>query len=96
MPGLKFGAGLNPAGHNSTKVTISQDCDRHSKENSQYREQASRPVSDYSFEYEFDHDILPLSASVGLSLAILRVGRKLTIVVTIRTRATVPTTKPML
>ena len=40
------------------------------------------------------HVSLPLSASVGLSCAILLVGRKLTIVVTINTRIVVPAINP--
>ena len=55
--------------------------------------EASGAVPQDALEQEADHDILPRKASVGLSLAILRVGIQLTAVVIRKTRAVVPKTR---
>ena len=96
MPCVELGARFDHIGLCPFDPTVSHHTEHNSRHDCDDGEKTPGFIADDAFKKEFDHDILPFSASVGLSFAIFLVGKKLTMVVMIRTITVVPTTRPTL
>ena len=96
MTGVEASAGVDEIEFCSVEPVVKEDREHDADNNGQDREQAAGAVPHQAFKKESNHDIRPRSASVGFSLAILRVGKKLTMVVITRTSSVVAITSPRL
>ena len=94
VAGREVGARLDDGRDGAVEPAEADDGQHGAEEDGHERQEAARAVAEKPLEEEADHVIRPLSASVGLSLAILRVGRNETKVVVRRTRSVVPATRP--
>ena len=95
VAGREAGARLDDRRHGPVDPAEADHGQHRAEDDRDERQEAPGPVAEESLEEEADHVIRPLSASVGLSLAILRVGRNETTVVVRRTMSVVPAMRPM-
>ena len=96
VPGREPRARLDHRRHGPVDPAVADDGQRGAQDDREEREQAARAVAEQPLQEEADHVILPRNASVGLSLAIRRVGRNETMAVVNRTRPVVPATSATL
>ena len=94
VAGLELGARLDHPRHGPLDPAVADDGQHGPEDDRGERQETTGVVAEKPFEEEADHVVRPLSASVGLSLAIRRAGRNETTVVTRRTRTVVPATRP--